>query len=177
MLFISVLGKPNKELTVRDTKEFHSRFYFMSRLPRSLTFNRQASSGFGTCGCHHALSWRVIKMGLLLPIRICNGSSWCIHAKTNPSLSMAHWGSEVAVTSIRTGLRNWRGTPVSHPRLTTLTGSPPGQSEDGLSSAQVIHIHSSSPLQEDGCPIFPGGTSKKQQAPHPAIAKPMSYFQ
>lgn len=50
MPFISILGKPDKELTVRDAMEFHSRLYFMSGLLRSLTFNRQASPhtlGFG----------------------------------------------------------------------------------------------------------------------------------
>lgn len=43
MLFISILGKPNKELTVRNTVEFHSKLYFMSGLLRPLTFNRQAA--------------------------------------------------------------------------------------------------------------------------------------
>lgn len=38
MPFISVLGKPNKELTVHEAVEFHSRLYFMPGLPTPLFF-------------------------------------------------------------------------------------------------------------------------------------------
>lgn len=41
MPFISVLGKPNKELTVHEAMEFHSRLCFMLGLPTPLIFDRQ----------------------------------------------------------------------------------------------------------------------------------------
>lgn len=38
MPFTSVLGKPNKELTVHEAMEFHSRLYFTLGLPTPIIF-------------------------------------------------------------------------------------------------------------------------------------------
>lgn len=48
MAFILVLGKPNKELTVHEAREFHSRLCFVLGLPTPLIFDRQVfASAFG----------------------------------------------------------------------------------------------------------------------------------
>lgn len=60
MPFISVLGKPNKELTVHEAMEFHSRLYFMPGLPTPLIFNGQVSPGFGTCRYNCTLSLKLV---------------------------------------------------------------------------------------------------------------------
>lgn len=67
MPFISVLGKPNKELTVHEAMEFHSRLYFMPGLPTPLIFNGQVSPGFGTRRYNCTLS---LKLVLYSPLKL-----------------------------------------------------------------------------------------------------------
>lgn len=67
MPFISVLGKPNKELTVHEATKYHSRLYFMPGLPTPLIFNEQVSPGFGTCRYSCTLS---LKLVLYFPLKL-----------------------------------------------------------------------------------------------------------